>query len=96
VQSRTDESIHWFERARNANPAFTLHHAWLGATYALKVDIERAAFELAEARSLSGADRYSSITRLQAPPLYFATPTFRALFETTFFAGLRKAGMPEE
>jgi TolB-like protein/class 3 adenylate cyclase len=95
VQSQTDESIHWLERARNANPAMHLHHAWLAATYALKGDIERAAFELAQARSLSSDDRYSSIARLQASG-YFAAPTVRALFETTFFAGLRKAGMPEE
>ena len=95
VQSRIDESIRWFERARNTNPAFALHHAWLAATYALKGDMERAAFELSEARSLSGDDRYSSIARLQASG-FFAVPTIRALFETTFFAGLRKAGMPEE
>jgi adenylate cyclase len=95
VQSRIDESILWFERARNANPAFALHHAWLAATYALKGDMERAAFELSEARSLSGDDRYSSIARLQASG-FFAVPTTRALFETTFFAGLRKAGVPEE
>ena len=95
VQSRIDESILWFERARNTNPAFALHHAWLAATYALKGDMNRAAFELAEARSLSGDDRYSSIARLQASG-FFAVPTIRALFETTFFAGLRKAGVPEE
>ena len=95
VQSRIDESILWFERARNTNPAFALHHAWLAATYALKGDMNRAAFELAEARSLSGDDRYSSIARLQASG-FFDVPTIRALFETTFFAGLRKAGVPEE
>jgi hypothetical protein len=27
---------------------------------------------------------------------YFGVPKTRALFETTYFAGLRKAGMPEE
>jgi hypothetical protein len=27
---------------------------------------------------------------------YFGVPKIHALFETTFFAGLRKAGMPEE
>jgi tetratricopeptide (TPR) repeat protein len=95
VQSRIDESILWFERARNANPAFALHHGWLAATYALKGEMERAAFELSEARSLSGDDRYSSIAHLQASG-FFAVPTARALFETTFFAGLRQAGMPEE
>ena len=95
VQSRIDESILWFERARNANPAFALHHAWLAATYALKGDMERADFELSEARSLSGDDRYSSIAHLQASG-FFAVPTIRALFEATFFAGLRKAGVPDE
>ena len=27
---------------------------------------------------------------------YFGVPKIRALFETTYFAGLREAGMPEE
>jgi hypothetical protein len=27
---------------------------------------------------------------------FFAVATIRTLFETTFFAGLRNAGMPEE
>jgi hypothetical protein len=27
---------------------------------------------------------------------YFGVPTVRALFEATYFAGLRKAGVPEE
>jgi hypothetical protein len=27
---------------------------------------------------------------------YFGVPKIRALFETTYLAGLRKAGMPEE
>jgi tetratricopeptide (TPR) repeat protein len=95
VQSRIDESIFWFERARSANPAFSFHHACLAATYALKGDTDHAAFELAVARSLSGDNRYSSIVRLQASG-FFAEPTVRALFETTFFAGLRTAGVPEE
>jgi adenylate cyclase len=95
VQSRIDEAILWLERGRSANPAFAAHHAWLAAAYALKGDTERATFELTEARGLSGDDRYSSIARLQASS-YFAVATIRMLFETTLFAGLRKAGMPEE
>jgi len=27
---------------------------------------------------------------------YFGVPKIRALYEATYFAGLRKAGMPEE
>jgi hypothetical protein len=53
-----------------------------------------AATELAEARRLSSDDRYSSIARLKA--LGFWAPKARALLETTYLAGLRKAGMPEE
>jgi hypothetical protein len=37
----------------------------------------------------------ASIARLQASG-YFAVATIRTLFETTFFAGLRKDGLPEE
>ena len=56
---------------------------------------------LAEARRLSGDDRFSSIARLKAigffgMPENFGDPKIGALFETTYFAGLRKAGMPEE
>ena len=50
---------------------------------------------LAEARMLSGDGRFSSIARLNAAR-YFGTPKIRALFEATFFVGLRRAGVPEE
>jgi hypothetical protein len=70
--------------------------AALAAAYALRGDAERASAALAEARKLSKLnDLYSSIARLKASG-YFAVPKIRALFETTYFAGLRKAGMPEE
>jgi hypothetical protein len=90
LQSRTDEAIVWYEKARNAAPAQPYIRAWLASAYALKGETERAAVELAEARRLSGDDRFSNIARLKA------FGYFRALVETTFFAGLRKAGMPEE
>jgi hypothetical protein len=61
----------------------------------------QAAHELAEARGLTAGDRYSSLARLRATGYYHPTapgnwgvPKIRALFEATFFAGLRKAGMP--
>ena len=95
LQSRTDEAILWLEKARGANPALAGPHAWLASAYALNGDGERAAAELAEARKLSGDRRYSRIARLQAVG-DFGAPKVRALHETTFFAGLRKAGMPEE
>jgi adenylate cyclase len=99
-QSRTDDAIIWLEKARSAMPAHQDAHARLASAYALKGETERAAAELAEARRLSGDARYSSIARLKAAGLwgsgYWGVPTVRALFEATYFAGLRKAGMPEE
>jgi tetratricopeptide (TPR) repeat protein len=95
LQSRTDEAILWLGKARGANPALPGPHAWLASAYALNGDSERAAAELAEARRLSGDRRYSRIARLQAVGDW-GVPKVRALFEATFFAGLRKAGMPEE
>jgi len=94
LESRTDEAIAWFEKARNADPEFDRRHARLASAYALKGENERAAAELAEARRLAGDDRFSSIARLSRGN--FGVPKVRALFEATYFAGLRKAGMPEE
>ena len=94
LQSRTDEAILWFEKARSSNPALPYAHAHLASAHALKGQIELAAAELAEARRLSRDDQYSSIARVSRG--YFGVPKIRALFEATYFAGLRKAGMPEE
>jgi TolB-like protein/Flp pilus assembly protein TadD len=94
LQLRTDEAILWLEKARSVNPLLPGPHAWLASAYALKDDIQRAAAELAEARRLSGDRRYSSIARV--PGARFWPPKIRALGETTFFAGLRKAGVPEK
>jgi len=94
LQSRTDEAIIWLEKARNAFPGYPEPHAWLSSAYALKGETERAAAELGEARRLMGEGYYLSIAHLSG--VYdFGVPKVRALFETTYLAGLRKAGMPE-
>jgi adenylate cyclase len=95
LQSRTDEAIVWFERARSASPTLPYVHSYLAAAYALKGDNDHAITELAEARRLSGKDRPSSIARMKATRLGGA-PKISALLETTYFAGLRMAGVPEE
>jgi TolB-like protein/Flp pilus assembly protein TadD len=95
LRSRTDEAIHWLEKARNANPIHPLIRGVLASAYALNGETERAAAELAEARRLSGDNRFSSVARLKATA-YWGVPSLRALIETTYLAGLRKAGMPEE
>jgi tetratricopeptide (TPR) repeat protein len=97
LQSRTDEAIVWLDKAHNADPLHPQPHAWLAAAYALNGDTERAAAELAEARRLNSDDRYSSIPRLKAAPgTFLEVPKIRALYEATYFAGLHKAGIPEE
>jgi tetratricopeptide (TPR) repeat protein len=93
--SRTDEAINWFEKARTASPGLPYVHAHLASAYALKVETERAAASLAEARRLSGDNLYSSIAALRAV-VDFGVPKVRTLYEATYFAGLRRAGMPEE
>jgi adenylate cyclase len=100
LQSRIDEAIMWLERACNVRPGVPHPHARLAAAYALKGLTDRAAVELAEARRLSADDRYSSLARLKAAgfmgPGSWGVPKVRELFEATYFAGLRKAGVPEE
>jgi adenylate cyclase len=95
LQSHTDEAIVWLEKARNATPAHPSIRAFLASAHALNSDTKRAAAELAEARRLSADDRYTSITRVKATR-YWGIPKIHALFEATYFAGLRKAGVPEE
>jgi adenylate cyclase len=95
LQSRIDEAIVWFEKARSANPARPDVRAYLASAYVLKGETERAGAELTEARRLSGDERFLNVARLKSVG-YFGVPKVRALFEATYIAGLRKAGMPEE
>jgi TolB-like protein len=94
LQSRLDEAITWCEMARNATPAHPQFRTFLAAAHALQGDDDRAAGELAEARGLVADDRYSSIARLRNVESW-GVPKIRALVESTYFAGLRKAGVPE-
>ncbi len=95
LQSRIEEAILWLERARIGNPGSPWPHNWLASAYALKGETDRAATELAEARKLLGKGSFSSIAQMKAIG-NFGVPETRALFEATYLAGLRKAGMPEE
>jgi len=95
LQSRIEDAIIWCEKARNANPAAAIYHSFLASAHGLGGDTERAAAELSEARRLAGDSRYSSIVCLQAAESW-GVPKIRALFEATYLAGLRKAGIPEE
>ena len=93
LQSHLDEAIVWFEKARSDMPAAPFVRSRLASAYALRGETERAAAELAEARRLSGEHLFSSIANLKTYP---NAPKIRALYDATYFAGLRKAGMLDE
>jgi adenylate cyclase len=95
LQSRVCEAIPWFEKACRANPELPYVHSHLAAAYGLIGDRQRAAAELAEARRLRSG-RYSSISTLKAGGYVGVLPKVRALYDATFFAGLREAGIPED
>jgi len=97
LQSHTAEAVIWLEKARNHTPAHPMIRGDLASACALAGQTERASAELAEARRLSPDDRYSSIARLKEISNFeVLTAQIRALYETTYFAGLRKAGVPEK
>jgi predicted Zn-dependent protease len=97
LQSHIDEAIVWLKKTRSAMPTVAFHRSRLASAYALKGETGRAAAELAEAQKLDGGDLFSSIADLRAHPgAWLGAPKIRALYEATYFAGLRKAGMPEE
>jgi TolB-like protein len=96
-QSRAHKAIPWLEKARGAVPELPFVHALLAAAYGLTGNAERASAELAQARQLTGDDHFASIAALKnfgATRGYFKARKID--FEATYFAGLRKAGLPEE
>jgi tetratricopeptide (TPR) repeat protein len=95
LQSRTDEAIPWFEKARGMIPTFALVYSFLASALALRGEIERALAELAETYRLSGTAWVSTIAEMRVTG-YWGPPKLRALFESIYFAGLRKLGVPEE
>ena len=97
LQSHIDEAIFSLEKAETYNPKSSFPRAWLASAYALKGDVARAAAELADAQRLSSDDRYLSVAKLKMLlRKTLSLPNMRALYEATYFAGLRKAGLPEE
>ena len=96
LQSRTDEAILWLEKARSAYAAHPGPHITLASAYALKGETERAAAELAKARKLVGEGSFASIAKMKVGAWSSWSPKTRALYQATYYVGLRKAGMPEE
>jgi adenylate cyclase len=95
LRAEPEQAIVWYEKARETISAGPGVWAHLASAYALTGDKERAAADLAEARRLSPDDRYSSIARLKVSQVW-GVPKVQAMLEATYFAGLRKAGVPEK
>jgi hypothetical protein len=94
VQSRINDAILWLDKARVTAPELPWVHLRLAAAYGLKGDTTRAATEIAEAQRIEHHGHDLSIARLKSglwPPR-----NIRGRFETTYYTGLRKAGVREE
>jgi TolB-like protein len=96
LQSRVDEAIGWLEKAHNENSTLPFVDSWLAAAYGLKGDLPRASTELADARRLSRNGSPTSVSAARATSARDFAPGTQGLLETTYLAGLHKAGVPEE
>jgi hypothetical protein len=99
LQSRVDDAILWFEKARSAAPGQPFTYGYLAAAYALRATPNAPPSHL-PGQGASSATGALSIARLTAVGYAgnrsWGVPKVQALFEATYFAGLRKAGVPEE
>src|SRR5207253_884252 len=80
-------------RAQRQNARLAGPHAWRASALALVGETKRARRELERAMRLGADGRYSSICRFRELECW--SPKLNQMAETTFFAGLRKAGVPE-
>jgi TolB-like protein/Tfp pilus assembly protein PilF len=92
LEAHTEDATASLEKAKNGNPRLPFVHAHLAAAYALAGQTQRAQMELAAAREPNSI--YSSLASVMKSRWY-DNPKVRALAETTYFEGLRKAGLPE-
>jgi adenylate cyclase len=79
---------------RAANPRIAVIHSNLAAALGLKGEIDEARAPLAEAIKLR--PEANTLARLLALCASCDNPQYRALAEKTVYAGLRRAGLPDE
>ena len=91
----TDEATDLLRKSRAANPQLWHTHLLLAAALGLRGDRDEATAALAESIKLKPECDLIAQLRADAPP-YMRNPAFLALQEKTTFAGLRRAGLPED
>jgi TolB-like protein/DNA-binding winged helix-turn-helix (wHTH) protein/Tfp pilus assembly protein PilF len=93
---RIDQAVDFFRKARAIDPAVWHVHLLLAGALGLRGDIDEAKSEIAEALKLK--PEASSIARWRAIQVSqeWGHPRFQALFENNLYAGLRRAGFPQE
>jgi TolB-like protein/tetratricopeptide (TPR) repeat protein len=94
VSGRIEDAASLLEKARAANPRLFFVHLWLAAPLALRGELDEAKNALAE--SLKLRPEISSLARWRAQYPWYSNAKFVALAEPTLYAGLRRAGFPEE
>jgi len=94
VSGRIDDAANLLEKARAANPRFFFVHLWLAAPLALREELDEAKSALTQ--SLKLRPEISSLVQWRAEYPWYANPQFVAVAEPTLYAGLRRAGFPEE
>ena len=94
VSGRIDDAANLLEKARAANPRLFFVHLWLAAPLALRDELYEAKSALSQSMKLR--PEISSLARWRAEYPWYSNPQFVALAEPTLYAGLRRAGFPEE
>jgi len=92
----TDQAVAFLRKARTEMLGFWLHHGVLAGALRLKGDIDEARAEIGEMLKLK--PEVNSVARWRAirATMGGGDPRNQALMEKTVYAGVRRAGFPDE
>jgi adenylate cyclase len=88
-----EEAITCFRKALTGNPRYSFSHLGLAAALGLNGELDEAAAAMRQAIEIE--PEIASLASLRALP-WLTNPRFVVLFEKTYCAGLRRAGLPDE
>jgi adenylate cyclase len=91
-----NEAIDLLRKAQAENPRVWRIHLCLAGALGLKGDLDAARVEVADALKLKPEVNSVAQWRAIGATMGLGDPRFQTLMEKTIYAGLRKAGMPEE